>query len=284
MVDWVAHKKHRDQIIADQGWYIGMLDENGEPFSWGMPPIVEMNAPETRHEPSSLSMTLRLKDRNGVLHPAANDLIAEGLDVDDEGALVPVLDRTRMVVIEIPGGKPESRRAFKVVSSTPQGEAEPAVMPLDGTDVLDMLNGIPAPSITSSWTGQWIQADRDWAVQWSKTREIQDLRLSSVADGFTDSGPAEATIRTLIINSLNAAFRAINVTDPPIVVDRRATGRPSPRVMIRKTDDYIWPTISAHAAAAGVVVSARLWLPGDTWSPYGVAVARPTVVIFVEQH
>ena len=32
MIDWAAHRKHREQIIADAGQWIGLLDADGNPL------------------------------------------------------------------------------------------------------------------------------------------------------------------------------------------------------------------------------------------------------------
>lgn len=281
-VDWESHRWHRQRVAADRGQWVGLLDAEGEPL-WDAAPIIDMQAPETRFEVSSLRMTMRIRSRQGVVHPMVSELIADGLGTDGQGAMVPVTDSTRLLIVERPGSGPGTRRAYRVVSSTLSGEVlAPTLLRVDGVSMLDILAGLPCPSIPDSWTGTWITSDRDWAGPWSKPRLIQDVKFASVATGFTVSGPAEATIRALIVRSLAAAFRAAGVAgDPPVVVDPTPSGRPSPTVVIRPTDDSIWATVAAPAAAAGVRISADLWLPGDTWGPSGLT--KPTVVVGVEQ-
>lgn len=280
--DWSAHRAHRAQVVADAGQWVGLLDADGVPLH-DMAPVVSMSAPETRHEPASLSMQVRLVSPSGVLHPVARELLADDLDVDDRGVFVPKVDETRFVVVERPGDGPEARRAFRVVApETMIPGRTPTVMDIDGVDMLAAsLAGILCPSDPDSWTGNFLTADRDWAGPWEKPRLIQDVKMAAVATGFTVSGPAEATIRGLIADSLEAVYRGVGVTDRPIVVDMTPTGRPSPHVVIRRSDDYIWSTVAAHAAAAGVRVSAHLWLPGDTWGPAGLT--KPTIVVRVRQ-
>lgn len=279
--DWVAHRKHRDQVIADHGQWVGLFDEQGEPLM-DMPPIVDMNAPEVRSEPGSLSMSVLVRSRSDVLHPIVSELVADGLDIDDNGVFIERVNQTRMVVVERPGNGPDSRRAYTVIApETTIAGSLPSVLTMDGVDVLTKLKGLPCMSIPETWTGQWIDADRDWAGPWEQTREIQDAKFASVADGFTDSGPAEATIRQVITRSLQTLAVAEGMSQFPIVVDQTPTGYPSPDVVIRRTDDYIWSTVAAHAAAAGVRITAHLWLPGDDWGPSGLTL--PTIVVYVRQ-
>ena len=70
--------------------------------------------------------------------------------------------------------------------------------------------------------------------------------------------------------------------NPPIVVDTRASNRPSPEVLIRPTDKSIWQEIQAVALAAGVSVTVDLWWPGDE-QPQGERLSLPTAVVRVEQ-
>lgn len=264
------------------GQWAGLLDENGMPIC-NLPQLLSMSAPEVRYEPSSLTLSLRIRSASGVVHQVVDELIADGFGVDTEGALVPVTDRARFIMLERPGNTPDVRRVFRVVSATLAGGAEgPSTLQVAGVELLDMLSGIPCPSVLESWTGHWILADRDWAGPWSGSRLIQDIKFATVATGFTESGPAEATIRQLITDSLGTVFLAAGLAgDPPIVVDMTPSGRPSPTVVIRRTDESIWSTVAAHAAAAGVRISAHMWLPGDTWGPPGLS--KPTVVVMVEQ-
>lgn len=278
--NWVEHKKHREQVIRDNGQWVGLLDSDGVPIC-DLGPIIELHAPETRHEPSALSLTMTVRSPKGIVHPAVTHLVADEIGVDDEGALEFVLDETLFVAIERAGDGPDCRRVFKVAGATPRGDVDgPVTMHIEGMDVLDMLAALPCPSIPSSWTGVWIMSDRDWAGPWSRPREIQDIKCASVADGFTVAGPADVTVRGLIQRSLDAAFRAIGVADdPPIVVESGQADPNSPFVIFRPTDGYLWETISGPALAAGVNVTARMWLPGDSWGPVGLV--KPTVVVRV---
>ena len=280
--DWEKHKRHRQKVIADHGQWVGLLDENGIPL-WDMPPIIEMSAPETRHEPSDLTMTVRLQSAEGYPHPATMNLVASNLTTTTEGELDLVLDPQHLIVVERAGEGREARRAYMLVSPDPSGGVDcPETADMKGVDVLDWLGGFPCPSRPESWTGRWITSDRDWAGPWEQERDISDVRFSSEATGHTVSGPAEQAIRQVIQRSLDAAFRTAGVlNDPPIVLDPATSGLPSPPVLILPNDDYIWPTISPWLVATGVRVRAPLWLPGDTWGPTNLT--KPTGEVYVLQ-
>lgn len=278
--NWEEHRLHREQVIEDQGQWVGLLDSEGIPIC-DVAPIIDMHAPETRHEPSALSLTVAVRSPRGIIHPMVSRMVADGLGVDDDGALDFVLDDTLFIAVERAGGGPDSRRVFRVASTTQWGDLDsPVSMHIEGMDVLDMLASLPCPSIPDTWTGAWIWSDRDWAGMWSQTREIQDVKFASVADGFTVAGQAVPTIRGLIQRSLDTVFRAIGVdSDPPIVVENVPFNGESPHVIIRPTDGYLWETISSPALAAGVNITARMWLPGDSWGPSNLS--KPTVVVRV---
>ena len=73
------------------------------------------------------------------------------------------------------------------------------------------------------------------------------------------------------------------VDDPPIVVAPGGSGLGSPEILIRATDDKLLDTVAPVAAAAGVRISAVMWLPGDD-PVEGLALGEsPKIVVRVEQ-
>ena len=121
MIDWTAHRKHREQIIADTGQWVGLLDADGNPLM-DLPPVVSMVAPEARNDPGSLELTVLCRSRRGIIHPVVTELVAEQLGVlSPEGRLVPVADRTRFVAIERAG---VPRRVYWVTHTVARGDAD----------------------------------------------------------------------------------------------------------------------------------------------------------------
>ena len=277
--DWAGHAKHRQQVIKDFGQWIGLLDEDGIPLM-DLPAPVKMVAPETRNSPESMTITIPVRSPLGIVHPAVSELIADGLgEVTAEGRLEPANVPTRWICIEREGA---TRRAFKVGYSKAVGGAEsPATIQAHCTDFLDCLDALPCPSIPGLWRGkEWRRLDRDYAAEWEHPRDVKGVEMALQADGFTVSGPAEATIRKVMKDSLDAVYDAVGITsDHPFVVSEQATGRPSPDVLIRPQDKSIWDELGAIAAAAGVRIWGEIVFPGDEGSAYSL----PTIVFHVEQ-
>lgn len=287
--NWENHKKHRDQVIADQGQWLGLLDENATPMM-DLPPVMEMRMPEATNDPASGMVKLRVQSASGIVHPVIHQLIADGLGkTDDVGRLVPLSETTRFIAIERAG----SRRVFRVDFAVAEGGAgAPSVLAVHGTDMLKTLARFPAMSGPTTWTGKWTRFTRDWAgpenvgVQFDKPRDLQDIKMITVADGATEQGAAEPLIRKIISDSLAATWRAIGredlLADPPVQVDPNPSGRKSKNILIRPTDRSIWEELAPLAAAAGVSISAEMWWPTD--APIsGLNLKSPTIVIKVEQ-
>ncbi|MBG9310298.1 hypothetical protein ABMV07_01005 [Corynebacterium belfantii] len=287
--NWENHKKHRDQVIADQGQWLGLLDENATPMM-DLPPVMEMRMPEATNDPASGMVKLRVQSASGIVHPVIHQLIADGLGkTDDVGRLVPLSEATRFIAIERAG----SRRVFRVDFAVAEGGAgAPSVLAVHGTDMLKTLARFPAMSGPTTWTGKWTRFTRDWAgpenvgVQFDKPRDLQDIKMVTVADGATEQGAAEPLIRKIISDSLAATWRAIGredlLADPPVQVDPNPSGRKSKNILIRPTDRSMWEELAPLAAAAGVSISAEMWWPTD--APIsGLNLKSPTIVIKVEQ-
>lgn len=255
-----------------------------------LPPVMEMRMPEATNEPASGMVKLRVQSASGIVHPVIHQLIADGLGkTDDVGRLVPLSEATRFIAIERAG----SRRVFRVEFAVAEGGAgAPSVLAVHGTDMLKTLARFPAMSGPTTWTGKWTKFTRDWAgpenigVQFEKPRDLQGIKMVTVADGATEQGAAEPLIRKIISDSLAATWRAIGqkelIADPPVQVDPNPSGRKSKNILIRPTDRSIWEELAPLAAAAGVSISAAMWWPTD--APIsGLNLKSPTIVIKVEQ-
>lgn len=286
MIDWAAHKKHRTYVASTEGSWVGLVDKDGTPIM-DLPPLIELDAPETRLVPESAKLTMLIRSPQGVMHPVVNHLIAQDfIKVDNQGQLVPLTDETHFIALERPGAP---RRMFRV--SHAPGEIRGSSMTkltVHANDLLRMLSLIPAASAPLTWTGEWTRFERDWAGPenigqvFESPRDLQDIKLATVADGATIEGPAEETIRRLVSESLAAAFKAAGVTDHPIRVVPRTSGKTSRRILIRPTDKTLWDEISPLALAAGVKVSASMWWPEDP-QPEGMSLDKPTILVSVVQ-
>lgn len=276
--NWEAHKLHRHQVITDTGQWIGLIDENGEPIT-DLTTITELNAPETRNQPTSMTCTINLAGHTH--HPAITELIANLGTQDPTGRLIPANTNTRMLAIERAG---MPRRVFRITHVVATGGMNnPDTLQVHGVDELDVLASLPCPSMPSTWKTEAITADRDWAQMWKKPRRVAAIQMAQVADGFAVSGPAEQIIRETIRESLFALYRVAGITkDYPFMVSSYTSGRASPNVLIRPTDGSIWEELAPIAVAAGVRLSVRMWWPGDP-PELGLELNLPTWVIRVEQ-
>lgn len=282
-MDWISHKKHRAQVATDFGQWVGLIDENGVPIM-DLPPVIELTAPETRNSPSSFKATLGTLIAGGRVHPVVDDLIGPDLGkTDSTGLLVPSFAPTRFIVVERPGA---SRLTYRVTHSEASGGVEyPSRLTVNGVDLLSVYAGIPAFSAPTTVSGTWTRFERDWAgpenvaATFSKPRDLQDLKMSTVADGATIEGPAEATIKRLIGESLDAAFKAIGITsDPPMQLIPGSSGLSSPLLLIRPTDKSLWEELASLAHYAGVRLTANMWWPGDA-IPAGMTLSQPTILL-----
>ncbi|MDO5534168.1 MAG: hypothetical protein Q4F65_05915 [Propionibacteriaceae bacterium] len=279
MIDWAGHRLHRQAVIADDGQWVGLLDEDGVPML-SMPPLVSLDAPETRNAPEEMRATVRVVSRSGLVHPTVSELIADRLGVlDAEGRLEPAANDTRMVAVERAGGK---RSVYKVTHCVAEGGSDaPSTMEVHAMGVLDLLDAIPCWSVPLSITGTWHRLDRDWGQEWVRERDVQMLEMAAQADGFTVDGPADVVVHRLISESLAATYRGVGIAaDEPIRALPLAADRPpSPRALVRPDDASIWATVAPVAATAGLTVSARMWWPGDD-DPLG-DLTTPTVLVEV---
>lgn len=289
-VDWASHRKHRLAVAADEGTWVGLADENGEPIM-DFPPLLGMVAPETKNVPVSFQATAVVRSRRGDVHPIIDELFAEGFSavgVDAEGRLRVVTDTTRYVYVQR-----EALRAYRVSHCLIRGGFEaPEQIEIHGADMLEELNRHVAWTEPIDKAGQFVRFTRDWAgpnnvgVTFTAPRDLQDVKLATVADGVTLSGPAEETLRDMITTSLERGWyrsgHKAAIDDPPIVVAPTATGLASPEILIRATDEKLLETVAPVAAAAGVRISAQMWLPGDP-PVRGLSLSTPKIVVRVEQ-
>lgn len=279
MFDWSTHKKHRNQVMEDQITWAGLLDENMTPLMDSAPIIPgTLTAPGMRNSPTDFSVQVQVRSARGVTHPMVDELIADGLgDIDAQGRLVPLVDATRFFAIQRSGMQ---QRVYKIRFVVARGGPfGPVTLEIHASDELSLLNGFVAWSVPTSVTGGWVRLDRDWAAEWKRERDVQNLTMAAQADGFSMTGPAEATIRRLVHESLVTSCHAVGVdSDLPFVVSRIGSDEVSPDLILRPTDGPLWDTISAAAMASGVTVSVRAWWPGDP-QPAGQTLSLPTMLV-----
>lgn len=287
---WADKRRHIDQIITDEGQWVGLCDGWGNPIM-RVPPILSLTAPEARLSAASLSLEVSVDGGAHVpVHPLVGEMVADGLGVFDEAGRLVVKDQIVDMVVVARAGR---RRGYVTSFPTVIGGSEaPSKLLIQGADLLDRLAVWPCPSVPQSWLPSWMLWTGD-VVEYSRPRGIAEIEMAVVADGYTLSGPAEETIRTLVQDSLDAVNTAMGWEGSPhLVVDMAPTGRVSPEVRIRVQDAPVLDTIVPPAQMAGVNVIVDLWWPGDEpvlvrtpdrLSTELVSWTRPIGVVRVEQ-
>lgn len=278
--NWAAHKAHRKLVAEDHGAWIGLLDGEGNPIV-DLPSPLSFMAPENRNGPAEATVTIPTVSRSGVPHPVLAELIAENFGAQSsEGDFIPAFDNTRFVRVETETDHATYNVAF---TTTDSGVVAPETVEVNAIHAADVLGGWPCPSYPKSWVPDFALRERDYAVDFKTPRMLGDVKFANQADGFTVRGPAESVIRRIIRDSFDAVNTKMGWSDDPhAVVSPESSNLESPEIYIRPTDGYVWETIAGPAAAAGVTVSAELWLPGDP-IPVGMNLSKPVFVITVLQ-
>lgn len=286
-MDVTQFRRHRIAVAQDVGMWLGLFDENGE-FLCQLPPPTRLVAPEKKNEPGELEMEIPVNTRVAV-HTAVSHLVADGLGrTDSEGALVPITDGARLVVVETPGDGDNTRRVFKVTHVKAEGAADaPGVLTIYGLGLLDFaLGGFPCPSDPAGWQSHYRSFERDEAVVFGQPRMLTPVRFATQADGVAVRGAADRVIVEVIDRSLKAAFRVAGTTgDAPVRVRRLQPSPHSPQVTVLPDDNSILSCVGPVAALAGVQIRCDLWLPGDpAVDVVGGGVMRvPTAIVSVRQ-
>lgn len=260
---WADWRKHVDQVVADHGRWVGILNGYGEP-ELDMPPAVEpYEAEHVRMSPDAgFQMTVATPiDREQTSH-IVDLLVDHGLGVFSEtGVIAPSTARTFMACVQVPG----ERRAWLLPDrAVLLGELAPETLSMEGVSMLSLLERWPCPSAPDTWKPNFEMWEEDAGGRYKTPRRYAPVEMANLADGYTKRGPAEKVIKELIQESLDAVNRAKGWTQRPhLVVDAAPSGRVSDIVNIRVEDESVWETVAGPAMVAGVDIDIDMWWPGD---------------------
>ncbi|MEX3563664.1 hypothetical protein VVR46_08025 [Corynebacterium phoceense] len=281
MIDWEKHAAHRRQVIADHGRWIGLLDGNGIPICDLPSNPLELEAPQERMAIGSLRMKINVGSKWQTKHPALRALIDDTLGVTDSGAIEPTR-KTRFVLIDNGGPRRPTYRCAQ--RGTPRLAN---TLTIHALDVLSYLQQIPSVSQPAKWAKpEWFTADTDWVTvgdqekKFTTPREIREIDFSTsvLADNVLD-GPADLVIAQALRESLAAVFAGIEKRE----VIQVAAVKPTPGVpnlSIKPSDGWLWSELAPRATAAGINITASMWLPTDP-QPAGLTLDKPTIVLTV---
>lgn len=286
---WVSFNRHRAEVVATNGQWMGLLNENGE-FVCDLPPAVSMKAPALRGAAGALELTIQVVGEGRWLHPVVAELVGDFYTLQAaEGYLVPNEKRTRFVVIEREGIRFGYRVEF--VQLIGSGD-RPTMMTIHGTELVKVLARFPSISRPESWLanlGVWADRTSAWSgvgeekVQFRRPRQLRNIEMGKAAFRRTLWDFADKVIIAHLIRSLSAAYRMAGIgRDQPVQVEETRSGVPSPMTYLQISDKSLWDDLAPVAAEAGVTIAARWWFPGDP-QPEGLQLRRPTIVISVIQ-
>lgn len=288
--DWTKIRAHADEVVASTGQWAAILDENGK---WLTDVEVEtLDFKDQRNAMTSFKATAVVKSVDGGLpHPVVGHLVGEGLGVvGDDGALKPVTDGARFLVVERAG---RTRVAGRIGFTKASGDGDtPSVIEISGMNALGELSLLPSPTAPKSWReAKWGTVSRvfgsgtDAGIPLVRARQMAGIILGKNATLHTAKiEEADVAVRTIISEAIESVYTACGLAkaEYPLRVSTRATGKRSPEVLIEPTDASVLATVADVATAAGVTVRAELWLPGDA-QPEGLELTLPTFVFHVLQ-
>lgn len=257
-MDLAQWRAHIDQVVGDEGQWLGILDENGLPL-YELGGVVSVNFPEQRLSASSVEVVLAVRAGDRVM----DDLIGVGLGMqDDEGRLVPAAGATRLICLVREG----ERRVATITHSVVSGTAGPSSLTVHAIDLVDGLSWWPCPSIPV----EWVNSDfSEWTKdasggEYAQPRILAQVPFATKALGYTMDGQAVTVVRRLVQDSFDAVNDLYGwADDPHAVVEYPVENDASKRVLIRVNDDPIMDTIGEACRSAGLDIEVGLWWPGD---------------------
>lgn len=263
MVNWLKHKKHREQVIKDEGFWIGLLNENGEPLM-DLPKILNGKIDNKIMDHGDLDITIDIETGfEGNVHLISDYLIANDLGLqDDNGLLTPSNVPTRFISIET---EDHNRKTYMVAYCVANGDFDrPTSIQILGVGLTDLLASLPCPSDLKSWREtEFHNLDRDWVKPFNVNRDLAEITLANTADGYSVSGEAITTIRKLIKDSINTVNTAMDWEESHLVVNEEKVEKTEENVIIRITDDDVWTTVKDYARYAGLNIEVKMYFPGD---------------------
>lgn len=263
-MDLEQWRKHIDQIVADEGQWWGVADEEGIPIY----ELVGVGTfPKSHITPSSAEFTVsHVQEGDRVL----DDLVGNKLgEVDEDGRLTPASGPTRLLVLVRAG----ERRAATITHTIVAGKTVPSQVTIHGVDLVDGLSWWPCPSVPVEWNpttstkklgmAVWETYTQDESfTRYAVPRTLTRVPFATRLTGYYEEGPA----RTVVRNTIQDAFDAVNALkdwQPHAVVAYDGGEDSTPFVQLRVNDDPIMDTVQETARQAGLTITVDLWWPGD---------------------
>ncbi|WP_293954915.1 hypothetical protein [uncultured Corynebacterium sp.] len=276
MVDWAAHKAHRQRIMDAHGQWVGILDRDWNPIldveDWK-----DADWPGVFADTGSMTMSFDGLLENGSHNPAVEALLMSDLgNLDDPGSMEQLFHSGIHIAVERPG---LPRRVYRVLDLSPEGGQDfPRTMDVTGMDLIEHLKHIPA-----------------WADPSNRSKIVQ-LQFADVQDGSAEDVSRKIVGRNLIGYQQPSLLRNMfSWTEPygnaaewaafrpdlhSVICSPIKSGLPSEWCVVEARWDNSWDLLKATWDAAGILPTAEMWFPGDPQPfPAHTTLNLPTVVI-----
>lgn len=276
MVDWVAHKAHRERIMETHGQWVGILDRDWNPIldieDWR-----DADWPGVFADTGSMKMTFDGLLEDGSRNPAVEALLMSDLgNLDDPASMEQLFHSGVHIAVERPGLK---RRVYRILDLTPEGGQDfPRTMEVTGLDLVEHLKHLPS-----------------WADPSNRSKIVQ-LQFADIQQGSAEDVSRKIVGRNLIgYQQPSLLANMFSWTDPygnaeewsrfnpnlhSVICSPIKSGIPSEWTVVSARWDNAWDLLKATWDAAGILPTAELWFPGDPQPfPSYTTLQLPTVVI-----
>ena len=285
-IDAVAFRNRREKIMQAHGQWVGIFDKDMN-YIMDIEDWLDASWPSVFSDTGSMSMTFEgsLVNPDGVevINPVVDYLLMAPLvNLDDPDEVDRLFHEAVWICVERPG---LPRRVYRVTALEPEGGKDfPRTMTVMGVDTIEYLKHLPLwadPSNRSSLVQLQFSDTQDGSAEKASRKLVgrnligyqQPSLLDNMFD-WTDSSLAGSDYYD------KSNWAQMNPNMHPVICSPVATGIPSEWTVVEARWDNAWDILKATWDAAGIMVTAEMWLPGDAQPfPDFTILNLPTVVI-----
>ena len=277
MMDWGAHKAHREAVMAQHGQWVGVLDRDWQPVvdvdEW----LSAAQWPGVFGDTGSMQMTVPGFLADGSRNPVVDYLLFSDLsNLDDPASMEKVFHTAVHIAVERPGLK---RRTFRILDLVPEGGDEwPRQLGITGMSDVEHVKHVPAwadPSNRSKIV-QWQFSD----IQQGSAEVVSRKILGRNLLGYQQPSLLSSSTAWTDDYSSPARWSNVNPNLHAVICSPIPSGLPSEWCVVEARWDNTWDLLKATWEAAGILPVAWLWFPGDPQPfPAHTVLSLPTTII-----